>query len=65
MGIAIGVFIAIILHALNILISAFSPTIHAFRLNFIEFFGKFVEDGGVEYEPFHRTSGAREVSGEE
>lgn len=62
MGIAIGIIIALILHALNIIICAFSPSIHAFRLNFLEFFGKFVEDGGQEYQPFSRASGPREAS---
>jgi V/A-type H+-transporting ATPase subunit I len=49
--------VAVLLHGLNIIIAAFSPTIHALRLNFLEFFGKFYETGGKPYEPFTRTGG--------
>ena len=44
-------------HALNIVIAIFSPTIHAMRLNFLEFFQKFYEAGKQEYRPFHKTGG--------
>lgn len=53
----IGIVAAGALHALNILIAAFSPTIHALRLNFLEFFQKFYEAGSQEYSPFHKTGG--------
>ncbi len=49
--------VAVLLHGLNIIIAAFSPTIHALRLNFLEFFGKFYETGGTKYEPFTKTGG--------
>ncbi len=49
--------VALILHALNFIVAAFSPTIHALRLNFLEFFGKFYETGGKAYEPFTKTGG--------
>ena len=42
---ASAIIIGILLHALNFVIAAFSPTIHALRLNFLEFFGKFYETG--------------------
>ncbi len=48
---------AYLLQALNIVIAAFSPNIHAIRLNFLEFFGKFYESGSKQYEPFHKTGG--------
>lgn len=53
----LAALVAILLHGLNIIIAAFSPTIHALRLNFLEFFGKFYETGGKPYEPFTRTGG--------
>lgn len=53
----IGVIIAIPLQALNIVLAAFSPNIHAIRLNFLEFFGKFYESGSKPYAPFHKTGG--------
>jgi V/A-type H+-transporting ATPase subunit I len=53
----LGILIAIPLQVLNFIIAAFSPNIHAIRLNFLEFFGKFYEGGGKEYQPFHKTGG--------
>ncbi len=59
MGSAVlGVLIAMLIHALNLVVSAFSPTIHALRLNMIEFFGKFYETGGKAYKPFKKAGGA-------
>lgn len=55
---AAGVIIALILHILNFAIIMFSPSIHALRLNFLEFFGKFWEAGRVSYKPFVRSGKA-------
>lgn len=55
LGWIIGGLLGLILHALNIVISSFSPNIHALRLNFLEFFTKFYEPGAHEYKPFQRT----------
>ncbi|MBE0477327.1 MAG: hypothetical protein IBX62_09545 [Coriobacteriia bacterium] len=52
-----GAAIGVLLHGLNFIICAFSPTIHALRLNFLEFFGKFYEIGQQEYKPFQKTTG--------
>lgn len=52
-----GAIVALLLHSLNFIIAAFSPAIHAMRLNFLEFFGKFYETGGRVYEPFTKTGG--------
>jgi V/A-type H+-transporting ATPase subunit I len=54
-NIVLGIIIALFLHGLNFVIVAFSPTIHAVRLNFLEFFGKFYETGGEQYKPFQKT----------
>jgi V/A-type H+-transporting ATPase subunit I len=53
----LAVIVAIVLHGLNFIIAAFSPAIHALRLNFLEFFGKFYETGNTQYSPFSRTGG--------
>lgn len=55
----IGILVAIPLQALNFVIAAFSPNIHAVRLNFLEFFGKFYETSDKEYRPFHKTGGEK------
>jgi len=56
----IGIIVAILLHALNILLAMFSPSIHAVRLHLVEFFGKFYEGGGRVYRPFKKETGIEE-----
>ncbi|RJQ31338.1 MAG: hypothetical protein C4562_06085 [Actinobacteria bacterium] len=51
-GIIIGIILASLLHIINIVVAAFSPTIHTIRLNIIEFFNRFYEPGGKDYKPF-------------
>jgi V/A-type H+-transporting ATPase subunit I len=48
----LGIVVATLFHALNVALGAFSPTIQALRLHYVEFFGKFFEPGGRAYEPF-------------
>ncbi len=55
----LAVLVAIVLHSLNFVIAAFSPAIHALRLNFLEFFGKFYETGNMQYSPFTKTGGEK------
>jgi len=53
---AIGLVFALLFHLVNFAIGLFSPAIHALRLHYVEFFGKFYSPGGRRYEPFgHRT----------
>jgi V/A-type H+/Na+-transporting ATPase subunit I len=47
----VGVTVAILLHAFNILLGVFAPTVHALRLHYVEFFSKFVESGGKNFKP--------------
>lgn len=49
-----GVVAAGLIHALNIVLGVFSPTIHSLRLHYVEFFSKFVEHGGRKFEPLKR-----------
>jgi V/A-type H+-transporting ATPase subunit I len=49
---AVGVMFALLFHLVNFAIGIFSPTIHALRLHYVEFFGKFYSPGGVRYQPF-------------
>jgi V/A-type H+/Na+-transporting ATPase subunit I len=49
---AVGVMFALLFHLVNFAIGMFSPTIHALRLHYVEFFGKFYSPGGVRYQPF-------------
>jgi V/A-type H+-transporting ATPase subunit I len=51
---AVGVFVAVLLHALNIILAMFSPSIHSVRLHLVEFFSKFYKGGGVAYKPFKK-----------
>jgi V/A-type H+-transporting ATPase subunit I len=60
-GAIVGVVFATLFHLVNFGLGVFSPTIHALRLHFVEFFGTFYSPGGLVYQPFrhwrpHRAS---------
>jgi V/A-type H+-transporting ATPase subunit I len=42
---------ALLFHIVNFAIGLFSPTIHALRLHYVEFFGQFFRPGGGAYRP--------------
>jgi V/A-type H+-transporting ATPase subunit I len=47
----VGVLFALLFHLVNFAIGLFSPTIHALRLHYVEFFGRFFSPGGAAYRP--------------
>jgi V/A-type H+-transporting ATPase subunit I len=47
----VGVLFALLFHVVNFAIGVFSPTIHALRLHYVEFFGRFFSPGGTAYRP--------------
>lgn len=47
----LGIFVATLLHALNLALGTFSPTIQALRLHYVEFFDKFFAGGGEAFRP--------------
>ncbi|MBE2887531.1 V-type ATP synthase subunit I [Geobacter anodireducens] len=49
-----GVLLAVIFHAVNIVLGVFSPTIHALRLHYVEFYSKFMVPGGRKFEPLRK-----------
>ncbi len=51
-NIIVGIIVALLIHALNLVLGAFSPTIHSLRLHYVEFFRKFYEGGGRPYKPY-------------
>ncbi|MDO8879280.1 MAG: V-type ATPase 116kDa subunit family protein [Coriobacteriia bacterium] len=58
-GLVAGILAGVIFHSLHLVLAAFTPNIHALRLNFLEFFGKFYETSKQEYKPFHKTGGEK------
>lgn len=52
--IVVGIVVGGLLHVLNILLGILAPTIHSLRLQYVEFFSKFLEYGGRKFEPLSR-----------
>ena len=51
-SLVVGVIVAFLFHALNLVIGTFSPSIHSLRLMYVEFFRKFYQGGGRIYHPY-------------
>jgi V/A-type H+-transporting ATPase subunit I len=47
----VGLVFALLFHLVNFALGLFSPTIHALRLHYVEFFGTFHTPGGDRYRP--------------
>lgn len=54
-GIVIAVFVIIFGHLLNLALSGLGAFIHSGRLQFVEFFGKFMEGGGRVWQPLNNN----------
>ena len=50
-GFIFMVIVMILGHGLNLAINLLGTFVHAARLQYIEFFGKFYEDGGEAFKP--------------
>lgn len=50
-GTIAGVVILVVGHSFNLAINVLGAYVHSCRLQYIEFFGKFYEDGGVPFKP--------------
>lgn len=53
-NLVVGVLVALSIHLLNLAIGIFSPTLHALRLNYVEFLPKFYVPEGKAYRPFKK-----------
>jgi V/A-type H+/Na+-transporting ATPase subunit I len=53
-NIVAGVLLAVVFHLVNLVLGVFSPTIHALRLHYVEFYSKFVVPGGRRFEPLRK-----------
>jgi V/A-type H+-transporting ATPase subunit I len=54
----LGLFMAFAIHLLNFVLAIGGSSLHAARLHYVEFMGKFYEDGTLEYKPFGRRRAA-------
>ena len=52
LGVIIFILVFLVGHALNIAINVLGAFVHASRLQYVEFFGKFYEGGGKAFQPF-------------
>lgn len=55
-GVIMFILIFLVGHALNFAINALGAFVHSCRLQYVEFFGKFYEGGGREFDPFNRNT---------
>jgi V/A-type H+-transporting ATPase subunit I len=50
-SVAVGLVFGLLFHLVNFALGLFSPSIHALRLHYVEFFGTFYSPGGIRYQP--------------
>jgi V/A-type H+-transporting ATPase subunit I len=56
-NIVVAAIIVLMLHALNLVLGIYSPTIQGLRLHYVEFFKQFFRYGGRQFVPFGREEG--------
>ncbi|MBN1193173.1 MAG: hypothetical protein JXA36_05745 [Coriobacteriia bacterium] len=56
---AVGIIAALLFHSIHLVLAVFTPTVHALRLNFLEFGGKYYEASKQDYKPFQKTGGEK------
>jgi V/A-type H+/Na+-transporting ATPase subunit I len=54
-GFIVAGVVLVLGHVMNLVLSALGAFIHSARLQFVEFFSKFMEGGGTEFKPFKRN----------
>jgi V/A-type H+-transporting ATPase subunit I len=60
----VGLLFALLFHLVNFALGLLGPTIHALRLHYVEFFGKFYSPGGAPYRPLRHWSPGARATGE-
>jgi V/A-type H+-transporting ATPase subunit I len=60
-GAIIFIIVFILGHTLNIGINALGAYVHTNRLQYVEFFGKFYDGGGISFKPFKATNKYTEI----
>lgn len=65
LAVILFLLIAAIGHVLNFAINALGAYVHASRLQYVEFFGKFYEGGGDEFQPFAKNTKYMKIVKEE
>jgi V/A-type H+-transporting ATPase subunit I len=53
-NVIVGIIVAVVIHSLNLIMGAFSPTIQSLRLQYVEFFRRFYEGGSNAFLPFKK-----------
>ncbi len=60
-----AIIIGVIGHTVNLLINALGAYVHTSRLQYVEFFGKFYEGGGIPFKPFQYKTKYTNIKNEE
>ncbi len=60
----VGLLFALLFHLVNFTLGLLGPTVHALRLHYVEFFGKFYSPGGAPYRPLRHWSPGARAAGE-
>jgi len=56
-NIAFALMVAVLIHALNLVLGIIDPTIQGLRLQYVEFFSKFYQSGGRRFSPLRKIGG--------